>query len=65
METLHVEIHWLKYQAQEKILEAEKHYSEACLDFFEDDEWNKLMPIEVVVEKFQNLFEEDSSDDDI
>ena len=37
METLHVEIHRLKDQAQEKILEAKKHYSDACLDFFKDD----------------------------
>ena len=37
MQTLHVEIHRLKDQAQEKILEAEKHYSDACLDIFQDD----------------------------
>ena len=65
METLHEEIHWLKDQAQEKILEAEKHYSDACLDIFEDDEWEKLFPIEVVVPNFKNFFEEASSDEDI
>ena len=37
MESLHVEIHQLKDQAQEQHLEAEKHYSDACLDIFEDD----------------------------
>ena len=52
METLHAEIHQLKDQAWEKNLEAKKYYSDACLDIFEDDEWEKLMPIEVVVEKF-------------
>ena len=31
METLHAEIHRLKDQAQEKILEAERQYSNACL----------------------------------
>ena len=38
MKTLHKEIHWLKDQAQEKILEVERHYSDACLDIFEDEE---------------------------
>ena len=33
-ETLDVKIHRLKDQTQEKILEAEKHYSDACLDIF-------------------------------
>ena len=37
METLHEEIHRLKDQAREKILEAEKLYSDACLDIFEDE----------------------------
>ena len=32
---------------------------------FEDDEKEKLMLMEVVVEKFQNMFEYASSDDDI
>ena len=32
MEKLHAEIHRL--QGQEKILEAKKHYSDACLDIF-------------------------------
>ena len=34
METLHAEIHRLKDKAQEKILEAEKHYNDAYLDIF-------------------------------
>ena len=32
METLHEEIHRLKDQAQEKILEEKRHYSDACLE---------------------------------
>ena len=65
METLHVEIHKLKDQTQEKILEVEKHYNDACLDIFEDDSREKVMTIEEFVEKFQNNFEETSNDDDI
>ena len=38
METLHDEIHRLKDQAQGRILEAKKLYSDACLDIFEDEE---------------------------
>ena len=34
METLYAKIHRLKDQSQEQILEAEKHYSNACLDIF-------------------------------
>ena len=49
MEWLHTEIRRLKDQAREKILEAEKHYSDACLDIFEDDAWELLLPIEIVV----------------
>ena len=52
MDLLHVEIHRLKDQAQEKILEAKKHYSDACLDIFEDDAQEKIILVEVVVEKF-------------
>ena len=52
METLHDEIHRLKDQAQERILEAKKHYSDVCLEIFEDNEGENLMPIEAVVEKF-------------
>ena len=37
METLHAEIHQLKDQAQEKILEAQRHYSNACLKIFKDE----------------------------
>ena len=65
METLHTEIHKLKDQAQEKILEVEKHYTDACLDIFEDDAREKLITVEVVVEKFWKNFEEASNDDDI
>ena len=59
METL------LKDQAQERILEAEKLYSDACLDIFEGKEREKLLPIEVVVENFRKALEEISSDVDI
>ena len=38
METLHEEIHRLKDQAREPMLEAENVYSDACLDIFEDEE---------------------------
>ena len=38
METLHEEIHRLKDQAQEWILEVENLYSDAWLDIFEDEE---------------------------
>ena len=38
METLHAEMHQLKDQAREWILEAERHYSDARLEIFEDDE---------------------------
>ena len=65
METLHDEIHRLKDQAQERILEAEKLYSDACLDIFEGEEREKLLPIEVVVENFRKTLEEISSDEDI
>ena len=36
-----------------------------CLDIFEDDEHEKLLPIEVVVENFKKTLEEASSDEDI
>lgn len=65
METLHREIHKLKDKTQEKILETEKHYSDVCLDFFEDDSRDKIIVIEVVVEQFWNTFEEAYNDDDI
>ena len=65
METLHEEIDWLKDQAREKILEAENLYSDACLDIFEDEEREKLLPVEVVVENFKKTLEEASSDEDI
>ena len=50
METLYVDIHKLKDQTQEKILEAERQYSDACLDIFEDDSRDKLMTVQLVVE---------------
>ena len=65
METLHEEIHQLKDQAREQILGIEKLYSDACLDIFEDEEWEKLFPVEVVVENFKRTLEEASSDEDI
>ena len=65
METLHVEILKLKDQTQAKILEVERHYSDVCLDIFEDYSREKLILVEVVVEKFQKFFEEDTNDDDI
>ena len=65
METLHAKIHRLKDQAQVKILEAERHYSDACLEIFEDEEYEKLIRVEVVVEKFWMIFEEASNDEDI
>ena len=37
METLHDWIHRLKEKAQWQILEAERHYSDAYLDIFEDE----------------------------
>ena len=46
-------------------MEAEIHYSDACLDIFEDDSREKLIPVEVVVEKFWKFFEEASNYDDI
>ena len=64
IETLHDEIHRLKDQAQDRILEAEKLYSDACLDIFEGEEREKLLPIEVVVENFRKALEEISSDED-
>ena len=65
METLHAEIHRLKDQAQEWILEVERHYSDAHLEIFEDKEWEKLLPIKAVVESFKNIFEEAASDEGI
>ena len=65
METLHAGTHRPKDQAQEKILEAERHYSNACLEIFEDKEWEKLLHVEVVVESFKKIFEEAVSDKDI
>ena len=65
METLHAKIHRLKDQAREQILEVEKHYSDACLRIFEDEEREKLFPIEVVVGTFKNIFEEVANDEDI
>ena len=65
MGTLHKEIHQLKDQAQEWILEAKKLYSDACLDIFENEEREKLLPVEVVLGNFKKTLEEASSDEDI
>ena len=65
MGTLHTQIHRLKDQAQEQILEAEKLYSDVCLDIFEDEERVKLFPIEVMVENFRKVLVEASNDGDI
>ena len=65
MRTLHEEIHQFKDQAQEKILEVEKLFNDGCLDIFEDEEWEKLFPIEVVVENFKKTLDKASSDEDI
>ena len=46
-------------------MEAEKNYSDACLDIFEDDSRDKLIIVEAVVEQFCETFEEASNDDDI
>ena len=46
-------------------MQAERLYSDACLDIFEDEEQEKLLPIEVVVENFKKTLEEASSDEDI
>ena len=62
MGTLHKEIHQLKDQAWEWISEVKKLYSDACLDIFEDEEWEKLFLVEVVVEDFKKTLEEASSD---
>ena len=46
-------------------MEADKLYSDACLDIFEDEERVKLLPIEFVVDNFRKALEEISSDEDI
>ena len=46
-------------------MEAEKLYSDASLHIFEDEEWEKLLPGEVVVENFNKTLEEASGDEDI
>ena len=40
-------------------------YSDACLDIFEGEQRDKLLPIEAVVENFRKALEEISSDEDI
>ena len=65
METWNEEIHRLKDQTWEKILKAKKLYSDACLDIFEDEEGEKLFPVEVVVENLKKNLEESSSDEHI
>ena len=46
-------------------MEAEKLYSDACLDIFVDEERLRLLPIEVVLDNFRKDLEEASSDEDI
>ena len=46
-------------------MEAERHYSDTCLESFKDEEWENLLIVEVVVENFKKIFEEASSDEDI
>ena len=65
MELLHAKIRRLKDQAWEQFLEAEKHYSDAYLDIFEDYAPEKLILVEVVVQRFQIFFDEVSNDEDI
>ena len=65
MGTLHEEIHQLKDQAWENFFEVEKLYSDACLDIFEDEEWEKLLAVEVIVDNFKKTLDEVSSDEDI
>ena len=65
MESLHTEIHKLKDQAHEVILDAEKHYSDACLDIYEDNTWENLILVGIVVEKFWKTFDEVYNDEDI
>ena len=44
---------------------AKKISSDSCLDIFEDEEWEKLFLVEVVVNFFKKTLEEASSDEDI
>ena len=46
-------------------MEVENLYSDACLDIFEDEEREKLLLLEVVVENFKKTLEEASSYEDI
>ena len=62
METLHVDIHRLKDQTQEKIFEIEKYYSDACLDIFEDESRDKLLLVQIVAKQFQKIFEKSLND---
>ena len=54
-----------RIKAKRNFLEAERHYSDVCLDIFEDDSREKLIAIEIVVENFWKTFKEASNDDDI
>ena len=51
-----MDIHKLKDQSKEKILEAEKYCSNACFDIFKDDSRGKMITIEVVFEYFYKNF---------
>lgn len=46
-------------------MEDKKHYSDACLDIFEDNAWEKLILVEVMVQIFKLIFDEASNDEDI
>ena len=65
METLHEEIHSSRTKLESEFWKLEKLYSDACLDIFKDEEWEKLLLVEVVVENFKKTLEEASSDEDI
>ena len=43
IQILHTYILKLKDQTQQKILELERHYSDVCLDIFDDDSREKLI----------------------
>lgn len=46
-------------------MKAERHYSNACLDIFEDESRDRLMTVQEIVEQFWKNFEEASTDKDI
>ena len=46
-------------------MEVERHYNDAWLEIFEDEEWEKSFLVEVVMESFKKIFEEASNVEDI